>query len=70
MNVYGITIKGKHPDLHNQRFYGIANTIEDAMKGGVDAARMIGWDDVEVDDASTIGPVDFIIPDFSKEYSN
>ena len=69
MNVYGITIKGKHPNLHNQRFYGVANSIEDAMKGGIDAAHMIGWDDIEVDDVSTIGQVDFVVPDFFEENS-
>jgi len=69
MNVYGITIKGKHPNLHNQRFYGVANTIEDAMSGGKEAAHLVGWDDIEVDDVSTIGPVDFVVPDFCEEHS-
>jgi len=69
MKVYSVTVKGRHPHLSNQRFYGVAHTVEDAMKAGRDAAHMHGWMNIEIDDVSTIGTLDFVIPDFCEEYS-
>ena len=60
MNVYGITISGKHPDFFNKRFYGVSEDINKAMNSCISTAKLNGWNDVVVEDVTTLGPLDFI----------
>ena len=60
MNVYGITISGKHPDFFNKRFYGIAKDISDAMNLCTLIAKENGWENILIEDVNMLGPLDFI----------
>jgi len=67
MNVYGITISGKHPDFFNKRYYGISKDINEAMKSCVSYAEKNGWENIVIEDVNLLGPLDFLQEDFFKD---
>jgi hypothetical protein len=67
MNVYGITISGKHPDFFNKRFYGVSQDIDNAMISCISNAKTNGWTNIVIEDVNLLGPLDFITEDAFKE---
>ncbi|MHC4541605.1 MAG: hypothetical protein ACYS74_17790 [Planctomycetota bacterium] len=59
MQLYRITIRGKHETLICQTFYGLALRIDQAMSLAMEAARKMGWESPRVDSADTIAPLAF-----------
>ena len=67
MNVYGVTIKGSHPDYFSKRYYGAAPDIPAAMELCSLKAYSQGWKNVEIEDVCTIGSLGFVHIDLFEE---
>jgi len=59
LEVFGVTICGRHPDFITKRYYGVASKIDDAMIMANAAALADGWTEIDYDDISKIGPLSF-----------
>ena len=68
LSIFGVTVRGMHPDFVFKRYYGLAVSIESAMEMAHTKALTEGWKQIELDDVSKIGPIDFC-PDFLKKES-
>jgi hypothetical protein len=62
MLVFGVTVKGTHPDLYQKRYYGTARSMSEAMTVARLAATDAGWEQVEFDDITCLGPLAFTVP--------
>jgi hypothetical protein len=58
-SVFGVSVVGKHPDLLTKRFYGIANSIEEAIDLTKEKATSDGWTSIKIDDISNLGTLSF-----------
>jgi hypothetical protein len=59
LSIYGVTVRGMHPDFVFKRYFGLAASIESAMEMAHEQALADGWFEIELDDVSKLGPVDF-----------
>jgi hypothetical protein len=65
--IFGVTVRGNHPDFVFKRYFGLAESIESAMEIAHTAALVDGWSNVELDDVLKYGSIDFCPEFFKKE---
>ena len=59
LSIFGVSVRGIHPDFITKRYYGLACSIESAIEMANNQALLDGWTQVELDDISKIGTIDF-----------
>jgi hypothetical protein len=59
LTLFAVAVKGRHPDLISKRYRGVALNIGQAMDLAVDRAMTDGWDEIEFDEVTDLGPVSF-----------
>ena len=64
--VYGITVKGEHPEFESKRYYGVALNSENAWDLMHERAKADGWIVIDIDSLEKFGEVSFT-PFKSKE---
>ena len=57
--VYGITVKGVHPDLFCKRYYGVALNLDDALNLVSEKAESDGWSEIDIDSVEKLGDLSF-----------
>ncbi|UCC96312.1 MAG: hypothetical protein JSW66_10745 [Phycisphaerales bacterium] len=67
MELYRITVRGKHETLVCQSFYGLAHAMDEAMALALSAAEALGWESPRVDASDTLGRIAFQADNSNRE---
>jgi len=68
MNIYAVNIRKKDSSI--ERFYGLAESVDDAISFCSNVAYDIGYSDFVIEDVNMIGKLNFVGPDFIGEFEN
>jgi hypothetical protein len=61
LNIYGLTVQGRHHTKLQQRFFGAAPEMNAAIQFAWRLAVEEGWEDFDFVDISVIGNLNFLV---------